>query len=278
MDELTIRSSDLLILENIDKFGGAAHSLPESLALSESEIRQRLSKFVDNGIIRVVGADTFELTASGHRLLDISQNRRQSSEIDIPTPVETVITGFELRPYEAEAIRRSYAFLRFWRSATTDEIIDGIYSEYPAGYQSSDEWWSNLVRDQLGVVPDVVPPTLGDTQWKYTGDFTGDEPDVDGRVHQLKSGRYSSVKQALERNSLNNDERSAIKATLTFLQNRGVATEQEIRTAVFTEYPAGYDNASVWWTNLVRDILAGLACIESLSSTAADNQIWRYHR
>ena len=56
--------------------------------------------------------------------------------------VERSIDEFSLPPDAEQAVRKTVSFLQYWGEATTAELVDGCYSESPAGYDTADRWWS----------------------------------------------------------------------------------------------------------------------------------------
>lgn len=52
----------------------------------------------------------------------------------------------------------------------TKEELQRVYGVYPAGYDSVEEWWDDLVEPALAARPDVVEVENG---WKLADDTEG---------------------------------------------------------------------------------------------------------
>lgn len=57
-------------------------------------------------------------------------------------------------------------------------------------------------------------------------------------------------------------ERAAVYATCYYLADRGPATAETLKSEVYPENPAGYDDPEEWWREAVRPALASLPEVE----------------
>lgn len=69
------------------------------------------------------------------------------------------------------------------------------------------------------------------------------------------------------------DREAALRSAFAFLHYWGDATAAEIVDAVYSEDPAGYDDALAWWRECVRDRLAELPGVDPARSPGDP---WRY--
>ncbi|PSP76555.1 hypothetical protein BRC81_13155 [Halobacteriales archaeon QS_1_68_20] len=217
-------------------------------------------------------ADAYTITADGERAVASSPVGSLDDRIDTPSDVAGRIDSFDLRPDRADAVRAAFAFLKFWGDATRGEVVDGVYSEHPAGYESGREWWAKLVRDRLADLPSVDSPSAEGSPWRDTETPDGD--DEDGRTApDDPTPPETSARFALDGLDLDGDERSAVRAAFDHLLAAGTASESTFQREVSSDYPAGYESESEWWTDCVRPAFERLPGVEE--SNGAE---WEYRQ
>lgn len=233
-----------------------------------------MADLADNGLLYDLGDGRYRRTESGRRVLVTSASGTLDEQIDTTPDVERVVDEFALGPDEADAVRHAFAFLRYWGRVTEEEILDAVYSEAPAGRETAEAWWEDVVRDPLAALPGVDPPTDPDEPWRYTGTAEAGEPFADGRrVLSASHPVYGDVKHALESLDLAGAEREAARAAFRYLYRRGEATDGEIREAVYPGHAAGYSSPRTWWDEVVEEAFDALPGVERMGTDT-----WRYRR
>lgn len=275
MVTITLDDRDRAILERLRRDDADVASLAERMPCKPPSLRTRLLEFADNGLVRRDDG-VYILTANGKRVLAGSPAGTMDNRIDTPTAVEQRIQSFDLRPDREQAVRNAFAFIHYWGEAVTSEIIDGVYSENPAGFESSEEWWTDCVRDHLEDLPSVEPPCSTGQPWWYSGTPIVEKVTKDGRIapgNEVTS--QTSVKYALEHAKLTDDQRSAVRSAFEFLAREGEAGAVEIKNQVYPDHDAGYSSASEWWTDCVRDGFNSLPGVERADES---RDSWQYHQ
>lgn len=229
--------------------------LESSLEAAREVIDDRLEQLVDNGLLRPTDGDAYELTENGDRLLEASPIGARDNRIDTPDRVENAIETLSLRPDEAAAVRNAFSFLRYWGEATTAEIVDGVYAETPAEYESADRWWQECVEERLGALPGANPPPNDGSipdQWHYDGESTVDVPDDgDGRaVTDPSTPSFGSVRHGIESLDLSAAERTAARAAFAVLFERKRATMTTILEESSEAYSTEFDSSDEWAARL----------------------------
>lgn len=245
--------------------------LSEGIEVDRSEIRERLTRLQDDGLVAEEPEQKFSLTVDGQRVLKATGTGTVDDRIDTSPAVERKLVSFDLAPDEAEAIRSAYAFLKYWGDATKGEITDAIYDEHPAGYDSVDAWWQECIRDHLASLPTVRSPD-GGLLWRYTGEIETDTTE-DGR-HIAGPTAVGSVRHQIEHIECTESERTAVRAAFDFICERGAVSATELMEAVYEDYPAGYETAERWWQDRISGALATLSNVRSDST----GKTWRYER
>jgi len=263
---------DLAVLAWLGREGADVESLAERTPYDPEFLRDRLPDLVDNGLVQRVD-DVYRTTANGKRAIAGSPAGTMDDRIDTPPAVERRIESFDLRADREESLRKAFAFLRYWGAATGGEIIDGVYSENGAGFESYEDWWTGFVRDRLSALPSVEPPPSIGREWRYAGTPTVEEITSDGRLTVGRAASQSSVKYALEYGSLPDAERSAVRAAFDVLVQEGELTAPEIKDRVYADYDAGYDSAATWWDDCVRDAFSSLPGVELVADAP---ETWQY--
>lgn len=271
---MKLDEGDLRVLAMLGTGTRTIGTLSADLDRSPDELGARLADLAENGLVYDLGDGRYERTESGRRVLVASPAGSLDERIDTSPEVERVLAGLSLGPDEADAVRGAFALLRYWGRVTAEEIADAIYSEVPAGYVTSAEWWNDLVREPLGALPGVQPPTGDDEAWHYAGHPEADEPFTDGRrVLSKLHPVYGDVKHALESLDLREEDREAARAAFGFLYRRGEVTERELVEAVYRDRPAGVSSADEWLDEVVRRTFDALPGVER-----SDGSAWRYRR
>lgn len=274
---ITLDARDRAILARFESGPHEVADLVDEFEGDEAALRDRLAALADNGLLAEVGDGRYERTESGRRVLVASPLGTEDDGIDTPDAVEDVIEGFDLRPDEAEAVRASYALVRYWGHVDEDEIVDAGYSEAPAGYDDAEAWWTDCVRDRLAALPGIEPPSAAGEPWRYEGTPEVDELREDGEIEGRRvlddRPTYGSVRQALadRDDEYAPAERKAVAAAVAFLGDREEATDEELRGRVREERP-GRDDAAVEWTDRVHDAL------ESVPGVERTEDGWRYRQ
>lgn len=248
--------------------------LARELGIPLEDLGYRLKQLAANGLVNDHGDGEYSRTESGRRVLVVSPMIAVDERIDTTAEVECTLNGFGLRPDEADAVRHVFAFIRYWGRVLEEEIIDAVYPEEPAGRETPEEWWDNLVCDALVTLPEVEPPVEGDATWRYTGRPEVDEPFADGRrMLSRKHPVYGDVKHTLESLDLTKRERDAARAAFQYLYHRGEATEGDIRDAVYSEFDAGFSSSQALWDGVIRKTFNALPGVDEIKGGR-----WRYRR
>lgn len=232
MSENTLDDLGRATLESIAGRRVALETLAAEREASRDDLEARLAQLVDNGLIREVDG-RYEATENGERLLRATPVGARDDRIDTPETVERAIEGFDCRPDEASALRGAFSFLRYWGEATTAEVVDATYSEWPAGYESADRWWCECVRDRLEALPGVRredDDVLGE-RWTVEGDAAVDTSGPDGRSvpdPEDAPPAVGSARHALESRPLEAADRRAVRRAFATLAARGRATTADL--------------------------------------------------
>lgn len=179
---ITLDDRDEEILRHLRRSSADVGDLANALGCSSDYLESRLPALADNDLVTRTDDGGFAITDSGRRAIAGTPAGRMDDRLDTPDPVESRIRSYDLRADREAAVRGAFAFLRYWGDALEAEIVDAIYSETPAGYDSADEWWTDLVRDHLAGLPFVDPAESWDTPWRYTGTATVDSETDDGET------------------------------------------------------------------------------------------------
>jgi predicted transcriptional regulator len=271
MGAITLDDRDRAVLEALREGRADPGTLADRAGCDPGYLRDRLPDLADNGLV-VAAEGTYELTENGRRLLAASPLGAKDDRIDTPAAVEDHLESQDLRPDREDAVRGAFAFLQYWGAASPDEIVDGIYSEHPAGFDSGAAWWSDCVRDRLADLPAVEPPEGDDGNWRFTGSPAVEAHVADGRVApDDPTPEDTSEKFARERGSFESAERAAVRAAFDRLAETGGATDDNLRSSVYPDYPAGFDSSTAWWQDCVGPAFERLSAVER-----ADGGRWRY--
>ncbi|MFC7232030.1 hypothetical protein ACFQMM_12640 [Saliphagus sp. GCM10025308] len=237
MPSNTLDDRDRTVLEALEDGPAGIEALSERFDTGPDEIADSLEHLADNALVSR-GDDGYELTDNGRRVLEATPVGARDYRIDTPDEVERALESRDLRPDEASAVRAAFSFLRYWGEATAAEVIDATYSEVPAGYESTEGWWSECVRDHLGALPTVArsgDEDLGE-RWRYEETPVIDRPENgDGRdVPDPPSVRHSigSARHALENLEPSPAERATARAAFVVLAERRRATVDDLLEAI----------------------------------------------
>jgi hypothetical protein len=272
MGTITLDDRDEAVLERLRKGDTDVETLAESVNADADCLWDRLPELADNGLVERAD-DAYALTEDGARAVEATPIGAKDDRIDTPPEVEERIEAFDLRPDREEALRNAFSFLHYWGETSGAEVIDGVYSENPAGFESEREWWTELVRDRLAELPCVEPPASNHEPWRYAGTPGVEHRTDDGRVAPPGDEfERTSVRFALERLDLAGDERRAVRRAFDRLLSEGEVTTDELEEA-YSDRPAGYDSVSEWWSDCIRPAFESLPGVESGN---ADGKRWRY--
>lgn len=274
---MKLTEDDRQLLATLGPEATDVEGLADALDEPAGDIEARLAEFADNGLVYDLGEGRYERTQSGRRLLSTAGGR-MDEEIDTTPAIEEVLADVGLPADAVDAVRGAYAFLRYWGGATADEIIDGVYSEWPAVYDSPDDWWE-AIRPALAALPEVAVPDDERESvaaiWHFTGDAESTEPVSDGFLPSERRGHehYGSVRHAIADLDLSEAECPAVRAAFSLLRRRESATAEEIEAVVYQDHTAGYDSAAEWWDELVDPVFEELPGVER-EEDGEDR--WRY--
>ncbi|SFS96988.1 hypothetical protein [Halostagnicola kamekurae] len=160
MSSNTLDALGRAILETLDEGPTSIDTMEATFDTAPETLESHLQQLIDNALVREAPDGRYELTDNGRRLLRATPTGEYVDRTDIPPPVERAIASFSLPPDEEQAVRTAFSFLAYWGDATTAELVDGCYSESPAGYETPEEWWAHCIEDRLEGVPLVDAPEL----------------------------------------------------------------------------------------------------------------------
>lgn len=219
----------------------------------------------DRRLLALLGTDTRPVAA----LADAGD---AADRVDTSPEVETALDALGLGPDETDAVRKSFAFLRYWGRVTAEEVADAVFPEAPAGRETPTAWWEGLVRDSLSTLPDVVAPTTPDGEWRYANPAEADDGADGRRVLSKLHPVYGDVRHAVASLDLTDAEREAARAAFTVLYRRESVTERDVSDAVYADHPAGYPSPDAWWGGFLRATFDALPGVERVDGA------WRYRR
>lgn len=272
MVTITLDDRDRSVLEHLRTRSADVDSLAEGVAVDADYLRDRLPELADNGLVEPAGDGRYELTDDGERTVTATGDGSDDDRLDTPPAVEGRIRSFDLPPEAREAVRGAFAFLQYWGEASSAEVIDGVYSERPVGYDDARVWWRDCVRDRLAELPKVEPPAATGQHWRFEGTPVLGRGSDDGRLAPGAGvdGR-TSAKFALERSDPTDAERRAIRRVFARLVELGEVSATAAKERVYPEDDAGYGSPDAWWDDLVRPGLEALPGVERVGG-----ERWRY--
>lgn len=234
MESNTLDDLGRSVLEAIDDRRVGLETLASETEAPRGELDARLEQLLDNALVREVDGGEYERTENGRRVLEATPVGSHDDRIDVPENAERTLEDDSLRADEERAVRSAFAYLRHWGEVTTAELVDGVYSEAPAGYDTAEAWWGCCVRDRLEAVPDVRfdPEETPSGRWRYAGEAVVDTPeDDDGRaVADPASAPPSvgSVRHAIETSALDDSGRTVARTAFEVLCEDGPASAAEL--------------------------------------------------
>lgn len=160
MSSNTIDALGRAILETLDEGPTSIDTMEATFDTTRETLESHLQQLIDNALVQEAPEGTYELTDNGRRLLRATPTGEYVDRTDIPPPVERAVASFSLPPDEEQAVRTTFSFLAYWGDATTAELVDGCYSESPAGYETPEDWWAHCIENRLESVPLVDAPEL----------------------------------------------------------------------------------------------------------------------
>ncbi|MFC6963152.1 winged helix-turn-helix domain-containing protein [Halocatena marina] len=269
---LTLTTRDRIVLRLLAEAPVSCNEIAATVEWSATDLEGRLESLEENGLLWERDNGTYTLTGSGFRVLETSGSDNRDCQIDVSDQIQQTIGELNLRPDRAKAVQSAAAFLQYWGQASESEIIDGIYSERPSGYESADEWWQTFMRETLASLPDIKPPTNGATVWQYAGTPEIEEHTEDGRSFLESSPTsYGSVKHALETLALTADQRAAVHAAFVVLRHNSTASETALKRESYERVKPTTMSAEAWWSLRIEPILQKLPGIERV-----DEQTFHY--
>jgi len=274
MATITLDDRDRAVLKHLRDGATDVDALAERVSADRAYLRDRLPALADNGLVARIEPDVYDLTDGGRRALEATGDGTADDRVDTPPAVEGRILAFDLRPDREAALRDAFSFLRYWGEASSGEIIDGVYSEHPAGYDDYLTWWRECVRDRLAELPTVEPPP-SDALWRFDGTPVVDSRTDDGRrAADAGIADRTSVAFALTKLDLDDGELAAVRRVFDLLVEVRAVSATETQEQVYLDHPAGYRSPTDWWRECVRPALAEFPGVER---TDDDRGRWRYH-
>lgn len=304
MSSNTLDALGRAILETLDEGPTSIDTMEATFDTARETLESHLQQLIDNALVREAPDGTYELTDNGRRLLRATPTGEYVDRTDIPPPVERAIASFSLPPDEEQAVRTAFSFLAYWGDATTAELVDGCYSESPAGYETPEEWWAHCIENRLEDLPLVDAPELDSSDddsveseppdsssprsttasdssaviplvWTYERTPVVDRfAGGDGRNIPDSGPPYGSVRHGLESQTEGEDERAAARVAFAVLFESGTVSEDDLVDRTYDDYPAGYDSSTAWlaWLSNCFDLLPGV----ERRADAADEPGWQY--
>lgn len=272
MGTIILTALDTTVLHLLADAPASSDQLAETVEYSPSDLADRLAELEENGLLWERDDGTYVLTESGTRVLDVPADGSTDSRIDAPDHVQQAIQDLDLRADREEAVFDAVAFLQYWGEATKSELIDGIYRENPAEYETAAEWWQTFMQETLVELPAIEPPTADEEPWRYTGTPAIEKRTEDGRRPFDDSPMsYESVKHALEILDLSADQQAAVQAVFKVLSQRHTATETELKQDLYEQTATGDASADEWWTQWIEPALQELPGVDQMG-----DKTWRY--
>src|SRR5699024_1380600 len=154
----SLTETDLAVLAELYRSPEDMVTLAQDVDIQPDQLATRLLFMEDNGLIQQY-SDTYELTASGSRVLRVPGSETADDSIGAPQSVLWLLQSRGLRADRLDAVLATFAFLRYWGKATAAELKDGVFSEVPLEYETTERWWTDLIRDHLAAVPIIESPT-----------------------------------------------------------------------------------------------------------------------
>lgn len=274
MVTITLDDRDRAVLERLREGEVDVDSLAESVSVDPGYLAERLPELEDNGlVVRAAGGD-YALTDDGARVIEAARVGATDDRVDTPPAVEGRILAFDLPPDEEAAVRGAFSFLQYWGEVTAAEILDGVYSEYPAGFDDALAWWRESVRDRLAELPRVEAPRSSDESWRYVGTpvvarWSDDGRDVAG---DAVPGR-TSARFAIERLDLEDDVLWAVRRVFALLVELETVSATEAKEQVYPDHDAGYGSPDDWWDDCIRTAIESLPSVERVDD---DRERWCY--
>jgi hypothetical protein len=261
MPNPTLTETDLAMLAELYRGPTDVSVLAQSVDIPPDQLSERLVFLTENGLMHETDG-IYKLTASGSRVLRVPGDESADNSIDAPQSVLWSLQSRGLRADRLDAVLATFAFLRYWGKATAAELKDGVFSEVPLEYKTTERWWTEFVRDHLAVVPTIEPPSTESGFWRFTG--TPGIADLNENGWKVVFGRgaatprrYASATEAMVDMELTDDERLAVAAALGRLQ-RDSETDIESLWTVVTTVRNGDENGDEGAKDAVLDVLVRL--------------------
>jgi hypothetical protein len=147
------RIADDDLAQDVDELNGVAgERIDEMARRAVARTRKRLGRGVSTGLSYRSTAAMSDDVRPGEDVADLDA-------IDVPGHDETVVDR------RREAVGAALAFLRDEREATRSDVVDALYEDFPAGYDSESGWWA-CVKRGFKQVP-AVQGGDGRRKWLY---------------------------------------------------------------------------------------------------------------
>ena len=238
MGNPSLTKTDLAVLAELYQSPVDTVTLAQNVDIRPNRLSTRLTFMAENGLIQKIG-DTYELTASGSRILRVPGSENVDDSIDVPQSVLWLLQSRGLRADRLDAVLATFAFLRYWGKATAAELKDGVFSEVPLEYETTERWWMDLICNHFAAVPTIEPPTNKNGFWQFTG--TPGLADLNENGWKVVFGRgadlperYASATEAMVDMGVTDMDRLAVAAALATLQRERETDIDSLRTAAAT--------------------------------------------
>lgn len=149
-----LTDADLALLRDLRGDRRSVADLAAAVGSDEQAVDRRLSELADNALVREREGG-YDLTESGRRVLESPGDGGADERVDTPPAVERELASFDLGPEAEAAVRNAFTDLRHRGRATPEALQNRVFSEDPAGYETPEQWWSDLVVEHLLDLPGV---------------------------------------------------------------------------------------------------------------------------
>lgn len=147
------RIADDDLSRNVDELNGVATSRIDEMARrAVARTRKRLGREVETGLRYRSTAAMSDDVRPGEDVADLDS-------IDVPGYDDDLVER------RREAVGAALAYLRDEGEAIRSDVVDALYEDYPAGYDSETGWW-NCIKRGFRQVP-AVKGGEGRRKWAY---------------------------------------------------------------------------------------------------------------
>ncbi|WP_160135738.1 winged helix-turn-helix domain-containing protein [Halococcus salsus] len=108
MGTITLSDEDEDILTQIQRGKNTVENIASATGFDSAILTQRLDQMAENDLVRGIRQEEYDLTESGQRVLNTSDDTKTNEEIDTPNTVEQDIAAFDLSIEREESVRRAF--------------------------------------------------------------------------------------------------------------------------------------------------------------------------